>query len=448
MPVRIVYLSHLQDQVIMPPTNLFTPPNDFEQVKSALNGITVFAPRPKKDTSADAKSYICPQCGASLSFDLASSDGIVCSYCGYKQAIQAEHVGHSAKSTEFTLDTVEKAERGWGEMRTMLHCGNCGAELTYSKGVIATTCPYCASNKVNVQVASDDKLRPRFLVPFKVRIDQLPQLASVWLGKGWFHPKELAAYTIVQNFNGIYTPYWVFDSHINAQWQAEVGHEEHYQVYDAAEKRWETRTRIVWEWQDGWLHLPYKDHLEFGISDGHIRHSMLNKVKPFNLADLVVYKPDYLAGLQAQAYDIKLTDAWESAKNSMRESAKNSCIASIHSSYVRNFSMTAEFENETWRYILLPIYLASYRFNEKVYQVMVNGQTGKITGQKPVAWQKVWLAIAACLLPALVIGLIGVITSFIAGIGIPLLGLAGILLVIGVIISFVIYFNARGSEKG
>lgn len=431
----------------MPTDTHFLPPENYQQIKSAIDGISVFAPRPKADTSGDARSYDCPQCGASLAFDLTSSQ-MGCPYCGYQQSIEAQHVGLSAKRSEFTLETVEAAQRGWGSLRSVLTCENCGAELSFPTGSIAATCPYCASNKVNVQVAKDDKLRPRFLVPFKIKSDQLPQLSAAWLGKGWFHPKKLAARTILRHFNGIYLPYWAFDARVETHWRAEVGHQESYRYYNASQKRWETRTKIVWEWKEGEQNLPFNNQLQFGIGGKHIDHNMLQKISTFSLTDLVAYQPDFLVGLQAQAYDIKLTDAWEKTKMILRESAKNSCRAAISSPYVRNFSMSADFEDETWRYILLPIYLASYRFNEKVYQVMVNGQTGTIAGQKPVAWSKVRWATAASLLPAFIFGLISLITYFVDGSVSPLLCLGIILLIIGAVISLVIHRKAHQAEKG
>ncbi len=67
--------------------------------------------------------------------------------------------------------------------------------------------------------------------------------------------------------------------------------------------------------------------------------------------------------------------------------------------------MTANFPNETWRYVLLPVYLSAYKYKGRTFQVMVNGQTGAVAGQKPVVWGKVWLAIALFLAPGIGLGL-------------------------------------------
>lgn len=428
-------------------SNQFTPPPGFEQVESQVQGITVFAPPKETSRTETPKTYTCPRCGGHLAYDIRAS-GIACQHCGYQQKVEGTRVGRAADEFEFTLDTLNQAEQGWGELRSQLHCDNCGAELSYPKGAVATSCPYCASNKVNVQVAEEEKLRPRFLVPFKLSKEQLPTLVSTWLGQGWFHPPELSAGFMIRRFSAVYLPFWTFDANISAEWEAEVGQQVSQRVYNAAQKRWETRTHITWHWREGQVDVSIDDLVISGVAPQRLIQTILSKTLPFDLSGLVAYQSDYLAGLQAQAYDVTLPEAWEQAKVEMRERAKQACHDDIPSTYVRNFSMSADFADESWRYIILPIYLAAYRYKDKVYQVMVNGQTGKVAGQKPVDWSKVWLAIGACLAPGALLGLVGLPLLLLGGIGISFIAFGAILFVVGLIIGFVIYNKASVSESG
>jgi hypothetical protein len=109
--------------------------------------------------------------------------------------------------------------------------------------------------------------------------------------------------------------------------------------------------------------------------------------------------------------------------------------------------MTADFADERWRYILLPIYLASYPFDDSVFQVMVNGQTGKVAGQKPIAWLKVWLVIAALLSPGACLGLLGLALTPVGGVGIVGLVLGFIAFVAGLIGAIIIFQKARASDE-
>jgi hypothetical protein len=264
------------------------------------------------------------------------------------------------------------------------------------------------------------------------------------LGKGWFHPSELAANAVIERFTGIYLPFWTFDAQIRSSWKAEVGYQHQERYYDHGSKTWRTRTVIRWRWERGQTDIDVDDLLISGSS--RASRIILDRLAPFNLNDLTTYSPDYLAGWQAQAYDISLPDAWETGKAIMREQAQKACRDSIRSNHVRNFSITADFSGELWRYILMPVYLAAYRFENKTFQVMVNGQTGAVAGQKPVAWWKIWLVVAALLAPGLVSGLIGLPLMLAGGIGMIFLILGAVLLVIGGYLSYLLYQKALESE--
>jgi LSD1 subclass zinc finger protein len=410
-------------------------------------GVTVFAPQPEHKDYNQAVSYACPNCGANIAFDV-STGGIACEYCGYIAPVSATRVGRSADNFEFTLETLSQARRGWGTQRQVLHCDSCGGELSLPSGALTTTCAFCASNQVNVITTPEETLRPRFLIPFKVTPEQTLPLARDWLGKGWYHPNALAENVAVRHFVGIYLPFWTFKARVDAQWQAQVGYQKTERVFNHHNKQWESRTRTVWVWEDGRVNLNVNDLLIPGTAPKRLSHTILKQLYPVHMGDLVAYSPDYLAGWRAQAYETTLTDAWEIGKKAIREDAKLACYQNIRSSQVRNFSMSADFSDESWRYILLPVYLAAYRYDGKVYQVMINGQTGIVAGSKPVAWWKVWLAIAALLAPGGFLTLIGLPLTLLGGVGIFAIALGIILFIIGAIIGFSLYTTARKSEVG
>lgn len=246
---------------------------------------------------------------------------------------------------------------------------------------------------------------------------------------------------------GIYLPFWTFDSQVYGNWRAEVGYERKVRHYNASAKRWETRTVIDWRWEEGQIHLNIDDFLVAGSNPNRISYKILQQLHPFHMQDLVAYEPDYLAGWQAQAYEVTLTEAWDQCKLAVREQAKKACYQDIPSRHVRNFSMSADFTDESWRYILLPLYIATYKHDEKAYQMMINGQTGKVAGQKPVAWWKIWLVIAALLTPGLVMGLIGAFGLTTSG-EVTTLGCLGfVLFIVGLVISIALIAKARKSEE-
>jgi hypothetical protein len=39
--------------------------------------------------------------------------------------------------------------------------------------------------------------------------------------------------------------------------------------------------------------------------------------------------------------------------------------------------------------VLLPVWMSAYRFRNKTYRFLVNGQTGEVAGESPLSWQRV-----------------------------------------------------------
>jgi hypothetical protein len=428
-------------QNIPSPSTLWPPPAGFIPVPSQIDGIELYAPAPKEKPD-ETRTFKCRYCGGSIAYS-ATQRQLTCPYCGHAQDLAAEEVGQAADEFEFTLETMQRARFGWGEARRELACEACGAVVAVAPDALTDTCAFCGSHRVLARDAAGDVLRPTSLVPFAVDRERMQAQVAEWLGRGWMHPPELRSVHALRELAGVYLPFWTFDAHIQANWKAEVGTERTHRYRSGGE--WKTRTVIDWHWRSGQVHLPINDHLVAGTE--RVSRAILRKVAPFDLKGLVEYDPGYLAGWQAKGYDVQLQPAWETAKGEMRERAKRACYTDTGSHHVRNFQMAADFADERWRYVLLPVYLASYRFDERTFQVMVNGQTGQVAGQKPVAWLRVWLAIAALLSPGACLGLAGLLTLPLGGLGAAGLVAGFVLLVAGLIGAIVLFRKARESEE-
>jgi len=419
------------------------PPAGYVPVESKLAGVSVFAPAPVVEAGPDSHLFQCPRCGASTAYDPGAA-GVTCGSCGTQQYFQAEVVGRAAEGTEFTVEVLDREARGWGRERRELHCDACGADLSLAPNDLSATCAFCGSTRVVARAATQDGLRPRFLIPFKIELDACARLAHEWLGRGWMHPAGLAAAAGSAQFKGLYLPFWTFGARVVADWRAEVGYEHSRQVYDSDTKSWRTVTEIKWRWEDGRVTLPIADHLELGTTK--VSATLLGRVAAFDLNALAAYDPAFLAGWQAQAYDRPLAAAWENARAYMREAARQACQGQIASAHVRNLSVAADFDAEVWRYILAPVYVAPYWFGGRLFQLMINGQTGAVVGQKPVAWLKVWLAVAALLAPGTLLSLLGLPLLLAAGFGGLLLVLGGSLFLAGLMLSA--YLVSQAMQAG
>ncbi|MBN1873160.1 MAG: DUF2975 domain-containing protein, partial [Anaerolineae bacterium] len=369
--------------------------------------------------------------------------GLHCAHCGYYEPPEKSVVGKGAQEFEFTVETMAIATQaqGWGTARKELQCQNCGARTSLPEGHLTHVCPFCGSNRVLQQDTPQDVLRPRFLVPFKIEVDACQQIARDWLGSNWMTPKSLKDVARIANFQGIYLPFWTFDATTKAQWRAQVGHTRTERYRSGGE--WKTRTVTDWRWESGDVQRDFDDWVIPGTAK--LSQLLLERIRKFDLLALVPYEPQYLAGFLAQAYDVMLESAWEHAREQMREDTRQVCRAQASTSQIRNFSMSLDFSNESWRYVLLPVYVAVYAYGGESYQVMLNGQTGEIAGQRPVDWTKVWWVVAALLAPGVLLGILGIITALL-GVGIVVGIIALVLLVVGGIIAAIIVSAAMSMD--
>jgi predicted RNA-binding Zn-ribbon protein involved in translation (DUF1610 family) len=422
----------------MPENN---PPENYAPQPSRLEGIQVFAPAPPPDEKQQpVVDFKCPQCGATTAYSVADG-GLTCTHCGFHEPPAKPVVGKGAEQFEFTVETMERAAHGWGEPRTEMECQSCGARTSVPNDLLTYTCAFCGSNKVIQREAPQDVLRPRFIVPFKIELARCGTITRDWLGSSWMTPSSLKNLSRLAEFSGVYLPYWTFDSVTTAGWKAEVGHDKVERYYNNGQ--WKERVVTHWRWESGDVRLVHDDLIVEGSA--RLSQRLMEQLKDFNLGALVPYEPGFLAGLQARAYDIPLEKAWETARQEMREKTRQACISQASTSKVRNFSMELDFCDESWRYVLLPMYVASYRFQDKGFQVMVNGQTGRIAGQRPVDWTKVGLVAALIAAPGLLLCLLGLLTLLI-GVGFGIGGLGLILLLIGGVIDAIIIAKAMSLD--
>ncbi len=385
--------------------------------------------------------FKCPQCGANTAYS-ASEGGLICTHCGYYEAPEKPAAGRKAIRFEFTLETMDRSSQGWGEARKELACQSCGALTTIPTDSLSHTCPFCGSNEVLQRSAAQDHIRPRYLIPFKIEAEACKQLTRSWMGSSWMTPSSLKNLANIPAFNGIYLPFWTFDATTHANWRAEVGHIETERYYDNGE--WKTRTVTRWKWE---AELAELKSLRPGRARDKAFKRQIDQANPgLRSGELTPYEAKYLAGLNAKAYDVPLEEAWEIGRREMREQTRDACLAQASSNQVRNFNMNLDFAEESWQYVLLPVYLTTYRVGEASYQVMVNGQNGLISGQRPADWNKIWLAIAALISPGLFLGAIGLLTIPLGGVGLIIGGLGFILLVAGLIISVIIYQKAQALD--
>ncbi len=120
---------------------------------------------------------------------------------------------------------------------------------------------------------------------------------------------------------------------------------------------------------------------------------MIAGLEPFHTAEAVEYRPEYVAGFIAEKYTVKMKAAWEKAKQKIASLLRGEVDGKIRAEHradrTRNVQIQTDYADITYKYLLLPVWISSFRYNDKVYHFMVNGQTGKVSGNTPISWIKV-----------------------------------------------------------
>ncbi len=422
-----------------PSVTRFQPPAGWLPVASASSDVQAWGPPEQGEEATEARRFACEQCGATTSYD-PSQGALACGHCGHAAPVQARAGGEIG---EFTAEALAAAEQGWGVDRQALHCDACGAEIAVEAGQLATSCPFCASNHVDLRAVTAGALRPQQVLPFRLTGAEAASQAGEWLGSGWKHPSDLAQVARVDRFQGVYLPWWLFDARMTVDWRCEVGITTTTTYTDSSGRR-RTRTTTRWHWESGRLQQAY-DKVPIA---GTTKLAGLDRVGAFPARELVPYTPELLAGFGAQAYDVSLPDAWDEGRHTMRERVAGSCKAAAGGDKQRNLSLSADLHDEAWTYALLPVYVSAYTFRDRTWVVMVNGATGEVGGQRPVAWWKVYLAMSAMVAPGLFTGLcLGVPGLLFAGIGLVFLVVAAVLLLLGVVFAVRTYRHAVQEEQ-
>ncbi len=349
----------------------------------------------------------CGACGGTMDFD-PRTGMLVCPYCG--NMVEIEGGDQRAEELSF-YDAEERGNCNWGAEKKTVICKNCGAETVYDSLETAGECPYCGSNQV-MEAAEENTLAPGGVCPFRIDSPGADQLFRNWLRHRWFCPGPVKKDAGRVTFKGIYLPYWTFDSMTDSTYTARYGITR--TVVEGSGKNRRVRTYVSWYRTSG----NYSEFINDRLVKGSARHDngLLSKVEPFNTEDNLAYRPEFLSGFAAERYSVGLNDAWEIARASIQASLNAAVEREIlrrhHADHVDSLNVRTVHHNITYKYLMLPVWMSHFTYNDKNYPFMINGQTGKVGGKAPIS---PWRVLAAVLGGIGMAVLLYVLISFLGG---------------------------------
>ena len=338
--------------------------------------------------------YKCENCGGNMEFN-PKTQTLRCENCGNEIVIKndeslivekaiTDDVINSIKATEKTSHTME--------------CKGCGAKIEVESTSSATECPYCGLNYVLAEKQSE-VIIPDGLVPFMFNKNDADTKLKDWVKGRFWAPNELKNLCQNDKIQGVYVPYWTFDADVRAEYTAKGG-TEYTETYEDSEGETQTRTKVRWTSVSGRVNKFIDDYL-VPASD-KININLIGGLNSFDTKRLVSYSSEYISGYSAECFNVNIKEAHEKAINGMTEEMKRLAERDVtgRKGYdrVKDTRVSPVFNDETFKYVLLPIYSTAYKYKDKIYQVLINGQTGEISGEYPKSAAKIAIAVIIVIL--------------------------------------------------
>jgi len=327
--------------------------------------------QPRQDHVPEAAStdraFVCRNCGGRLIVD-ALQELVVCEFCGYSHEIEQGTTGDEA---EQVLDFVLPTTRGhrWAESQHRLACSQCGAVSLLAVGEKATQCAHCGSNQMVESAETVELVDPQTILLAKIDQQKATQQFKNWLGKGLFSPDDLKKLVRHQGLRLAYYPFWTFDGTCEMRWSCETN------VGSNRNPNWVVR--------DGVVHKNFNDILIPGLRSLRMEH--ITQIHPFELDKMVEFKPEYLSGNNALMYDRSLADSSLLAREQVARKLRSELYYRVQvGQEKRNLQAGGvNWSGMTYKHVLLPLWVGSYRYHNQDYRVLINGYNGKVAGEKP-----------------------------------------------------------------
>jgi DNA-directed RNA polymerase subunit RPC12/RpoP len=351
------------------------------------------------------RKFPCRACGARLDFD-PSSRGLKCPYCGHNEVIQP------SVETAQERDWNEYWSKHSGEQTAIegrsceVQCTGCGAVVLLQDHVVTDKCPYCATHLENKPQAAQGMIHPGGLLPFAVSQRDAVRAFDEWIASRWFAPSGLRRFANLGKLAGVYVPFWTFDSMTYTYYEGERGDDytetEYYtdwetdasgQRQSVTKSRQVTRTR--WTSVSGEVQHFFDDVLIYASHSLPV--GLVEDLDPWDLHNLEDFKDEFLSGFQTERYTIGLDEGFTAARQVMADYIRTLCCRDIGGDHQRLHRVHTQHVGVTFKHVLLPVWLAAYRYHDQPYRILINGRTGNVTGTRPYSWVKITLLVLSIL---------------------------------------------------
>lgn len=366
---------------------------------------------PDKPVVPSVRVFPCKNCGASLHF--APGVGkLTCTTCGTFNDLPSfsdADVARAHEELDYRSAIANKQGNEVGIEVQVVDCPQCGAQTRFDPNVVASVCAFCASPMVSAKAHAGRQIQPRAIVPFSIETRSAQDLFRKWIQSRWFAPNALKK-TVdkVDGVRGVYVPCWTFDAETFSKYEGQRG--VHRTVYEQVRDNkgnvvTVARTVTDWYYVNGEVHVNFDDTLI--LASESIPEHLASVLQGWDVSKLSPFSDDFVAGFTVEAYQLALEPAFDKAQTIFRGGVESAIRRDIGGDDQRVSSFDMQFGNIAFKHILLPVWICSYKFANKSWRVVVNGQTGDVKGDRPWSPWKIGftaIVVAAIIVTMLVLG--------------------------------------------
>jgi predicted RNA-binding Zn-ribbon protein involved in translation (DUF1610 family) len=345
------------------------------------------------------RTFPCEKCGADVEFDIGTQS-LKCPFCAHVTEIRKDPA-RSVSEQDYAAQLKRLAQHRRDEKPLTgvegiheVRCDGCGANVAFQGTLTSTECAFCGMpiQREKVHDASD-RVPVDGVLPFQFPQAKAKESLAQWVRTRWFAPTEFKTRGAEGKFSGLYVPYWTFDALTSNRYTGERG--EAYYVPVRTGKTTTMQRRIRWYPASGSFRLPFDDVLV--VAAKGLPLDLIRKLEPWPLARCKPFGPEFLAGYLAQTYDVPLDAGFLEARERMDEAIAAETRRQIGGDEQRVHSIRSDYDAITYKHLLLPVWLLSYRYKETTYRVVVNAVTGEVQGTRPWSAWKIAFFVLACL---------------------------------------------------
>lgn len=345
---------------------------------------------------APQNTFPCGSCGAKVEFAPGTTT-LKCPYCGHQQEIAPVASGPVRGVPIEQLSARQRVPVAQIPPAEFV-CGQCAGKT--SDAAYARKCQFCKSPMVADLRNPGDLFVPNAVLPFALDNALARDAIGKWIQSRWFAPNDLKKVNDAERTQSTYLPYWTYDANTVTEYTGQRG-EHYYVTVRDSDGNTQREQRTHWYPAAGTTSHDFRDVPI--IASQHAEPKYQPKLEPWPTEQAKAFQPEFIAGHWSPRYQLEPEAGFQAAQQVMAQEIERDCEYDIGGDEQIVQNMNTQYAGVLYKLMLMPIWLCTYVYRGDTKQVLVNGVTGEVHGERPYSWIKITAAVIAALIVVAVI---------------------------------------------